>query len=324
MRVKQIKWSPAVTTGAIIVLVAMALGIVSLLLLKPQVGSVFSAVTKGLGSSGASSPVITPNGAASSNPVVTSNGQANSGSSTSLPNQTSERLIIRNATLALTAPDVEKTLGEIRALAIGQNGLVAQSSTTVRDDKIYANITLQIPAMVFDETMNQLRRLSGVKVESENTTSQDVTEEYVDLKAQIGNLKASETELVRLLTKTNNVAEIMAVQEKLGGVRGQIESKIGRQNYLEKKAALSTLTISLAPPPPVAPKPEPPAAPKGWDALKALDSAWEGSVRGLQLLFTVGVTLAAWGIWIVPLAGVGWFGGSRLRRRHRRTFSDLG
>jgi hypothetical protein len=306
-------WGTVLVVGSF-----MLVGVVIIALSGAQVGSVFSAVTKGLGGgsalSGSSQAAVSP---VATQPVAS--GQTTS-TGQSLP---TDRLIIRNATLSLTSPDVEKTLGEIRTLAVGQDGLVFQSSTTVRDEKLYATLTLQVPSAAFDETMNQLRRMSGVKVESESSTSQDVTEEYVDLQAQANNLKASEAELVKLMSKANNVTEVMNVQKELTAVRGEIEQRLGRLNYLEKKSRMSSISISLAPLAPIsvpAIKNEPV---KGWDALSVMETAWAGSLKGLQLLYKVAVTIGAWAIWLGPLVGLAWLGLRFVLKRRRKTFSDL-
>lgn len=315
MRIKRLFFKIGFWGTVLVVGGFMMVGVVIIALSGPQVGSVFSAVTKGLGGgsalSGSSQAAVSP---VASQPAAS--GQTSSASQSLPP----DRLIIRNATLALTSPDVEKTLGEIRTLAVGQNGLVFQSSTTVRDEKLYATLTLQVPSAAFDETMNQLRRMSGVKVESESSTSQDVTEEYVDLQAQANNLKASEAELVQLMSKANNVTEVMNVQKELTAVRGEIEQRLGRLNYLEKKSSMSSISISLAPAGVPAIKNEPA---KGWDALSVLETAWAGSLKGLQLLYKVAVTIGAWAIWLGPLVGLGWFGFRLVLKRRRKTFSDL-
>ena len=237
----------------------------------------------------AASAAIPANGSTAKNPAAqsTSTGQT-------LP---ADRLIIRNATVSLSAQDVDKTVMELRALATEKNGLVFASTSQTRDDKTYANLTIQVPAAAFDETMNRVHRLSGVKVEDENTTSQDVTEEYVDVQAQLTNLKATEAELTRLLTKTNSVPEILSVQSQVSNVRGQIDRLQGRLNYLDKRTSMSNIVFTIAPvalPARVEPS-------KGWDAGQVFDTAWAGSVRGLQGLFKLAVTVGVWAIWIGPL-----------------------
>lgn len=214
-----------------------------------------------------------------------------------------DRLIVRNATVSLAADDVEKTLLELKALAVEKTGSVFQSSSTIRENKTYAALTIQVPSGAFDDTMNRLRKLTGVKVESENSTSQDVTEEYIDLKAQVTNLQATETELVRLLGKTNSVGEILSVQRELTNVRGEIDRRQGRLNYLAKKTDMSSITVNISP---VLPAGTKVSDTNGWDPLGVLQTAWAGSVKGLQGLFTVLITLGAWAIWLGPIFLVGY------------------
>lgn len=214
-----------------------------------------------------------------------------------------DRLIIRNATVALSADDVDKTLLDVRALATEKNGVVFQSNSTVRGDKTYATLTIQVPAAAFDETMNRLRKLTGVKVTSEDSTSQDVTEEYVDVQAQVKNLQATETELVRLLNKAQTVDEILTVQNQLTQVRGQIDQRQGRLNYLEKRTAMSSISINISP---VLPANVRTTETTGWNPLEVLDDAWAGSLKGLQGLFTVAVNIGVWLVWIGPLVLLVW------------------
>lgn len=206
-----------------------------------------------------------------------------------------DRLIIRNATISLTSNDVDKTLLDVRALASEKSGVVFQSSSTVRSDKTYATITIQVPAAAFDDTLNRIRKFSGVKVENENSTSQDVTEEFVDVQAQLKNLQATEAELLQLLGKANSVSDVLTVQRELSNVRGQIEQRQGRINYLQKKTDMSSITLTIAPTGVAT------TTDTGWDVGKVFDTAWSGSLRGLQGLFTVIVTVGVWAIWAVPL-----------------------
>ena len=290
------KFNPLAILLSATVVIVMVIG--TLMLTGPQVGSVFSAVTKGLGG---------PTSATTPNPTAA---PASTKVADGLP---AERKIIRSATISLIASDVDKTFAEIRALAVGQNGLVFQSSTAVRDNRSYINLTIQVPSASFDEAMLSLHRLSDGKVESENTTGQDVTEEYVDVESQITNLKATEAEFLKLLAKATSVNDVLTVQKELSSVRGEIEKRQGRINFLDKKSDMATIAISIAPLT-LLPGPTQPAA-KGWDATKVLETAWHGSVKGLEFLFTVLVTVGAWAVWLLPLLGLPYLSFRRLRRR---------
>jgi hypothetical protein len=211
-------------------------------------------------------------------------------------------MIIRNATLSVQADDVEKFLSDVRALANEQNGTVMQASTSLREDKTYANVTIQVPAAAFDTTISRLRQLA-YKVNSENTSSQDVTEEFVDTDSQVRNLKATEAAYLELLKKATNVNDTLSIQRELTSVRGEIERRQGRMNYLQKKSDTSTITLSISPRLTNSVKPQT----EGWDAGKVLSQAWEGSLRGLQGLATVLITIVVYGWWLLPLAVLGYF-----------------
>ncbi len=179
----------------------------------------------------------------------TSSGSSTSSNSSLVnipPSQTSDRKIIRNASLSLQVDDVEKFLGQARSIADEQKGLVTQASTTLKNDKLFANITLQVPSPAFDATISRLRQLA-YKIDSENSTSQDVSEEFVDLDAQVRTLQVSEGTYLELLKKATSVNDTITIQRELNNVRTNIERIQGRLDYLQKKSDFSTITLTVSP-----------------------------------------------------------------------------
>ncbi|NWJ44958.1 MAG: DUF4349 domain-containing protein [Chloroflexi bacterium] len=302
--------------GSIALLVLLVGSVAIGIMASPRVGNVFDEVSSGIGyapqptAAAAGSAAKAPAQDYASGSTSTSSGSYNIGTST-------DKMIIRNATLNVTVENMEKTLADIRALVAQQQGTIFSSNTTVRNEQTYATLVLQIPSGAFDETMTRLRALA-YKVDSENTTSQDVTEEYVDLDSQMRNLKATEAQLLDLLKKATNVNETLTVQRELTNVRGEIERRQGRMNYLQKKSDYSLVTLNISP------KGAPSTLKVGnnWDFGLILSDAWEGSLRGLQGLATVTVTLAVYGIWLVPLLVLGFYFGRKFYRRFRSLASQ--
>ena len=70
---------------------------------------------------------------------------------------------------------------------------------------------------------------------TEASGSQDVTEEYVDLGANLRNLQASESAILKLMDKATQIQDVLALQRELTNVRGQIERIQGRKTYLERR-----------------------------------------------------------------------------------------
>lgn len=253
--------------------------------------------------------------ASSGDTAASSVGGAAQSTGGSLPGSLpSDRMIIRNGAIGIKASNVEQTLGRITSIANGKGGLVFSTNTDHRGDYTYATLTLQVPPARFDETMNEIRS-AAVTVTNETSSSQDVTEEFVDNDAQIKNLTQSEQQLNTLLTKANSVSDVLAVQREITTVRGQIDRLEGRQKYLATKTSMASITVSIEPIGPVTP--EKASTTPGWDFALTLQNAWDGSVHGLQGLATVLITIAVY-LWVLPLLLLGYWLFVRLFRVNQR------
>ncbi|MFC1903675.1 DUF4349 domain-containing protein [Chloroflexota bacterium] len=156
----------------------------------------------------------------------------------------SERMIVRTGNMWLVVTDVPLALDQIANLAESSGGYVVSSQRWEEGERLVGNITIRVPSGDYDNAVRALRALA-VEVTSENTYSQDVTEEYIDLTAKLHNLEATEEQLLRLLEKAEKVEEILGVQKELSNVRGEIERTKGRMQYLERTSATSLIEVHL-------------------------------------------------------------------------------
>lgn len=168
----------------------------------------------------------------------------------SAPKPVQARKLIRTMELDLAVRDTEGVAQQVQDLAGRLGGYVSAVSAQRRDEVLYYSITLRIPAERFAEAVGALKALAG-RVDRESQQVEDVTDQYVDLDARKRTLAATEAELLALLAesrqKARKVEEIMAVYRELTEVRGQIEQIQGQLNSLDKRAALSTINLSLRP-----------------------------------------------------------------------------
>jgi hypothetical protein len=141
-------------------------------------------------------------------------------------------------------------------------------------------------------------------VRAEATSEQDVTSSIVDLDARIENLEASEAQYRLLVERAKKVQDILSVQSRLDDVRGQIEQLKAQLEQLSGLAALSTLTVTLAP----ASTPVEDAS-EGWDpgatfdeALAALVGLGQGTSDLLIWLAIVGLPIGLVGAVVLVLA----------------------
>jgi len=155
-----------------------------------------------------------------------------------------ERMIVRTAEMSLIVNDVAVALDRITKLAEGFDGYVVSSTKWKEEERLVGIIAIRVPAEDFGTVMGALRGLA-VDVTHEDTSSKDVTEEYVDLSAKLKNLEATEEQYLRLMEKAERVEDILDVQRELSKTRGEIEQTKGRMQYLERTSATSLIRVQL-------------------------------------------------------------------------------
>lgn len=220
------------------------------------------------------------------------------------------RQIIKAGTLSVVVENVDSAVQQARSVTAAHGGIVTQSSMSTGDGLGVAEFTIQVPAEQFEAAMDALRGMSGVTDRRvDKTSSQDVTEEYVDVKAQVDNLKATERQLQVLMDKATRIEDVLAIQRELTNVRGQIDRLQGRVNYLERRTAMSTIALRIAPIGSAGSRP-------GWRFSEALSRAWERSVAVMQGVADVLLTVAMFAVWLLPVLGLIWLAWRVATRRH--------
>ena len=244
----------------------------------------------------------------------------------------SDRKVIYDGQMQLEAADTRAAFDRIVALVQGSGGFVAATSigdTYERDEQPTISITLRLPADNLTATLSQIRAVAD-RVVTESLQSQDVTDEFVDIEAQLRNLKALETELLALLAelRDNNNADpskLLQVFDQIRATRGEIEQLEGRRQMLENLVSLATLQIGISPLPAAAPiVPNDPAwepAAQAKAALRDLVAALQGLGDGLIRvgLYVLPILVIAVG----PLLLISWFVWRRLRRRNLQTPASI-
>jgi len=163
---------------------------------------------------------------------------------------TQDRMIIYTVEMELIVKDTAETMVQIESLATEMGGFVSDSNSWKDEGQLRARVTLRVSADRLDEALAQIRGLA-MDVESESRDSDDVTEQFTDLDAQLRNLRATEGELLELLKTrqetTGDTEAILEVHRYLTDIRGQIEQIQGRMNYLSNLSAMATIRIGLMP-----------------------------------------------------------------------------
>jgi hypothetical protein len=139
----------------------------------------------------------------------------------------------------------DETVDEARSIAAGLAGFVVSSSASQGSAQrlVRGTLVLRIPARNYAEAMKALASLGRVEARREN--GQDVSQEYVDLRARTRQLQAVESQLLELLDRANTVGAALAVQQQLSQVQLDLEQARGRVQYLDDQVAFSTISLDL-------------------------------------------------------------------------------
>ena len=224
-----------------------------------------------------------------------------------------DRKIIQSASLDIEVEEVGRQFQEVIRFAESAGGFVSSSSFSNRDDEQTADLSIRVPAPRYQDVLAQIRGLGTVTLESSDAN--DVTEEYTDLQARLRTLEATEGRYLALLARAETIDDILTVQDRLDGVRGQIEQAQGRINLLDQITELATITVHLRPDDVAAP-----AEGGGIQPLQAAASAWELSLDTLRGVAAVALVVVVFSWWIVPPLAALAFGARRwLNRRPQVT-----
>lgn len=162
-----------------------------------------------------------------------------------------DRKIIRNAELDLETDSPEDAQQNITSIAESKGGFVVesqQSSTDIKSStRDIVTMTVRVPAERFGETLDEIRK-TAKRVVIETVKGQDVTEEFIDIEAQLKAKKALEAQFMEIMKRANTVEDALNVQSQLADVRGEIERIEGRKRFLENQSSLSTVKIRLQTP----------------------------------------------------------------------------
>ena len=160
-----------------------------------------------------------------------------------------ERIVIKNADLAIVVSDVEGRMKNIQIMAEQMGGFVVssnlyQSYTSDYIEVPEAQIVIRVPSDQLEEAMDQVKK-DTVEVQTENISGQDVTAEYVDLQSRLKNYEAAEAQLDEILKKATETEDVVNVFNQLVYYREQIELVKGQIKYYDEAAALSAISVRI-------------------------------------------------------------------------------
>jgi hypothetical protein len=155
-----------------------------------------------------------------------------------------KRKVILNHTIGLEVKDFSVALEALTKLAESSGGYVFKSTRTGGDKgSISGEVGIRVPTGKAGAVLKSVCGLG--RVESENSTAEDITDEYVDMEARLKNAKSSEARLLGLYNKAGKLSDVLAVEKELTRVRGDIEAFEAKKKNWDILTAMVTIEVSL-------------------------------------------------------------------------------
>lgn len=222
--------------------------------------------------------------------------------------QFAQRQLILTGHVAVEVEDFEAARRNLTEVSEAHGGFVSDTRQQVHrvDNETWTEglVVLRVPRENFTAVYERARA-EGELLEA-NRESQDVTDQLVDIRARLENLRAERDQLREIFERANETEDVLRVQERLSDVQGEIERLEARQQALQQRVALSTITVRISEPRPEPDRPGPDA----WYDVPVL-AAFLESVNGVVVTLRAIVVAGAYAlpyllVFGVPLAAVGY------------------
>lgn len=226
-----------------------------------------------------------------------------------------ERVVVRTATLAVETEQFDRSFDRARRAAREHGGFVAD--WTVSNDRGYheATLVIRVPAGAFNGLRDALADLGTL--ESETVEAADFTREHRSRAATLGVLRQRAADLRASIREADNESVRRELRDELHRVRERVATLEGKQQSLERRAALSTITLRLREPPGQQP-------PENYETAYGFDDAFLqaffgglGVLKGVVVLLGYAIPVALSGI-VVGVVGI------LCARVGRRAFATVG
>ncbi|WP_147918962.1 DUF4349 domain-containing protein [Ruania zhangjianzhongii] len=221
-----------------------------------------------------------------------------------------ERQIITTARATVQVDDPAGSADSLAELVTGLGGRVDDRHTWAGEDADEAppraSITLRVPSGDLTTVIEDLAELGDVLEVSQS--SEDVTQQVVDIDARVEALRTSTDRLREIMAEASDSADLLEAETALSERQAELESYLSQREALADQVAMSTLTVDLQPT-------AAPAEVRASGFAGGLASGWNALLAFLSTVLVIAGTLVPWVVAIgIPVAAVLLV----LRRRRRR------
>ena len=167
--------------------------------------------------------------------------------------------LTKSASLDLQVKDISAAAAQVRSIATGLQALVLAEQIgkggpgdpqPVRGDNErfggLGTLTLSVPADKLDTALDQLAKIGTVL--RRNTSSKDVTSQYVDTESRLKTMRASVARVRTLMTQAKDIGQVVTLEGEVSRREADLESLASQLEALKTSVERSTLAVSLSTP----------------------------------------------------------------------------
>lgn len=156
----------------------------------------------------------------------------------------SERKLIKNGTISLEVKDIKTEKIKVDSLIKKYKAYFDKETTNRYDNSTILTLKIRIPSQDFEKFIVGIEK-GGNKITNKEISTEDVTEEYIDLETRLLNKRKFMSRYQELLKSARNIKEMLEIQEKIRSLEEEIESATGRLKYISNQVSYSTLELRL-------------------------------------------------------------------------------
>ncbi|HXE74579.1 MAG TPA: DUF4349 domain-containing protein [Candidatus Xenobia bacterium] len=155
------------------------------------------------------------------------------------------RLIAYNVAMAIEVKEFGPAKAKLLQAVEKSGGYVSEASTAETPGQPQrADYTLRVPAEKLPALLADLRHLG--RVQNEQLSTDEVTEQVVDLDARLRNARNTEQRLIAVLNeRTGKVKDILEVEREIARTREEIERMDAQRVNLMNRVQLATVQVAL-------------------------------------------------------------------------------
>lgn len=154
-------------------------------------------------------------------------------------------MLARRAGLSIAVKDLFEARRILEAKLFTRGGYIASLQAAERRNAARElQAVLRVPAAELQALLADLKSLG--RVESESSSAEEVTQQYVDLTARLSNARNTEQRLIDVLrNRTGKVADILEVEQEIARVREEIERMDAERKHMEGRVSHASVELRI-------------------------------------------------------------------------------